>query len=512
MPINSNKIAKNTIILYFRMILLMVVSLYTSRVVLKVLGVNDYGIYNVVGGIVWVLGFLNGTLTTASARFITVSLTDNFSLKDRRTVFTSIFAVNIALAIIVIILSETVGLWFLYNKMQIPEERFTAAFWVYQMSVLTVAVNILGLVFNASIVAHEKMSMFAYLALFDAFAKLALVVLISYTTYDKLVTYAIAMLVIQILDRFFYALYCRMNFWNEIKPIMVIDKPLLKKMFNFIGWSAYGSFVSAGFTQGLNILLNLTFKTPLVNASRGISVQVQNAVVNFTNNLQMAINPQIIKTTAEKDFSNARRLLITNSKFAFYLLCLLSMPIIAETHLILNLWLDTVPRYAVNFCRIMLVISIWSCLASPLRTINQAEGHIRKFQLYECTLLLFIVPVSYFVLKIWQIPIVVFVVHFIFEMGAQLIRLKIVLPKIKMSIKDYFKNVYMKIIPVFIVPFPFIAAMHLTAKESPTRFVISVIGCEILLITTIVLFGISKEEMAFLKLAVKKQLKKWRKS
>ncbi|MCD8291382.1 MAG: lipopolysaccharide biosynthesis protein, partial [Prevotella sp.] len=447
---NNKRIAKNTIILYIRMLILMVVSLYTSRIVLEGLGVIDYGLYNVVGGIVVALGFLSGTLNTASSRFITVALSGR-NIDEMCKVFNNVLFVNFLLAVGVLVFGETVGLWFLYEKMQIPEERFNAAFWVYQMSVITIMINIIASAYNACIIAHEKMKAFAYITLVDAFGKLLVAYLLLHIiNYDKLIIYGFLLLLIQMTDRLIYGIYCKRNF-IETKAKMILDKSLLKNMFKFISWSAYGSFVVMGFTQGLNILLNIFFN-PAVNAARGISVQVQHAVVLFVTNFQTAINPQLTISTARGELNTARNLLLASSKFSFFLLCMLVLPIISETPFILNIWLKQVPEYTVSFVQIMLTISLWQSLANPLRIINQAEGNIKKFQIYECTTLLLIVPISYILLKKWEIPILVFCVHLTIELIAQYIRIRIVLPKIGMSMCSYFKKVYARLIPIFLIP------------------------------------------------------------
>lgn len=280
----NKRIAINTLFLYMRMLLLMVVSLYTSRIVLDALGVVDYGLYNVVGGVVVALGFLSGTLNTASSRFITVALSTG-CMDEMKKTFSNVLFVNIMLALVVFVAGETVGLWFLYNKMQIPPERFTAAFWVYQMSIATVMISIISSAFNACIIAHEKMKTFAYISLIDAFGKLLLAYLLLHISgYDKLIVYGVFLLAIQIIDRLVYGMYCSKHFL-ETRTKIKIDKHVLSKMFKFISWASYGSFVSIGFTQGLNILINLFFG-PTVNAARAVSVQVQNAVVAFTTNFQ----------------------------------------------------------------------------------------------------------------------------------------------------------------------------------------------------------------------------------
>lgn len=431
------------------MLLLMVVSLYTSRVLLSALGVVDFGLYNVVGGVVMMLGFLQGTMSTASSRFITVALSHK-DIDRMRKVFSNIFLINLFLSLVVVVLAETIGLWFLLEKMTIPDERVHASLWVYQFSVVSVALNIITVPFNASIIAHERMGAFAYISLFDAFAKLLIVYLITVSPFDRLIFYAFLIFFVHSVDIAIYNIYCIRKF-PETRTKFIYDKTIVKDIFSFVVWASYGSFVSVGFTQGLNIILNMFFG-PAVNAARGIAVQVQHAVVQFTNNFQTAINPQLMKKTAQQEFEDARNLLIASSKYSFFILCLIGIPIITNTPYILSLWLKNVPEYSVSFCRIMLCICIWSSLANSLRIVNQAEGNIKKFQICECSLLLLIMPISYITLKFWQIPILVFVVHLVIELLSQIVRVWIVLPKIRMSYGIYFIEVMAKVIPVFFLP------------------------------------------------------------
>lgn len=503
MPINSNSIAKNTMLLYIRMIILMLVALYTSRIVFTALGVEDFGIYNVVGGVVVVLAFLNGTLSTASSRYIVVALGEG-DKKHMSKVFFNVFLLNALLAIIIVVLAETVGLWFVCHKMQIPIERYNAALWVYHLSVITIVFNILSIPYNASIIAHERMKAFAYITLLDALAKLALAFIIQEIALDKLITYALLLMFIQIVDRIIYTRYCLRHF-EETHLRYSVDKRLLKEMMQFMSWSSYGSFVSVGFTQGINILLNLFFG-PAVNASRSIAVQIQNNVLHFINNFQTALNPQLMINTSSKNYMDVQKLLITGSKFSFYLLCMLGLPIISETHIIIKCWLGAVPDYAVSFCRIILVTSFIGTLANPLRSINQAQGDIKKFQLYECSVLLLIIPVSYMLLRQWEIPILVFYVHLAIELIAQFIRLAIVLPKINLSLNLYFKLVYVRILPVFILPMIPVLLINNTMNEGIYRLVINIFCIEISLGVLIYFIGLSGNERKYIKSMIKKKI------
>ncbi len=460
---DNKRILKNTLVLYFRMLVLMATSLYTSRVVLAALGISDYGIYNVVGGVVAVLGFLNGTLSTASSRYITVSLGKDTPLRTNQ-IFSSVMIINLLLCAFIVLLGETVGLWFLRNKMIISEARVDAAFWVYQISIITVLLNIISVPYNSIIIAHERMKAFAFISIFDAFAKLGVAYLISTIAIgDKLINYAILLLVIQLIDRFIYGQYCIRHF-NESRFHFYFDKKLFKEMGAFMSWSSYGSLVSVGFTHGLNIVLNM-FCGTAVNAARGISVQVQNAVNSFVINFQTAINPQITKSVARKDYECASKLFILSSKYSFFLICFLGLPIIGNADFILSIWLKQVPEYTKVFLQIMLVTCMFQSLAHPIRVVNQAEGNIKKFQIYECSFLALILPVSYIAMKYNYPPTSVFIVQLTIEILAHFIRMYIVLPKIGMTMVCYVKQIYMRILPTFI---PVLVLSVYLEKNEPT--------------------------------------------
>ena len=299
--VNNSKIAKNTIFLYFRMILLMAVSLYTSRVVLATLGIEDYGIYNVVGGFIGMLAFLNGAMSSSTQRFITIELGrgDEDSLKH---VFSTCVITHALIAALVLIIAETIGLWFVLEKMVIPDSRMTAAIVVYQCSIIISIVQIMSYPYNADIIAHEEMSAFAYISIYEAIANLGVAFLIRIGNFDRLILYAIALLVVKISVILIYRIYCKSQF-IEASAKKVFDKSLIKQMFSFTGWNLWGGLAGTLMGQGINVLLNLFFG-PVVNAARGLAVQVQSAVQMFATNFQMAMNPQIMKTYATGDLNH----------------------------------------------------------------------------------------------------------------------------------------------------------------------------------------------------------------
>lgn len=442
---NNKRIAKNSLFLYARMLLTMGISLYTSRVVLSTLGFSDYGIYNVVGGFVAMFSFINSSMTAATQRFFTIELGRNGNVA---TVFYTSRAIHIFLALLILILYESAGLWFFYNKMQIPSDRMVAAFWVLQCSVFSTLIVIISVPYNAVIVAHEKMSAFAYISLLEVILKLLIVFFVSWQKYDYLIVYAILMLTVQIVIRLCYGIYCKRNF-PETNMSLKINKSLFYKMLHFAGWTMGGNLAMMTYTQGLNVLLNMFFG-PVINAARGIAVQVQNAIIAFCSNFMVAVKPQITKSFAKNDLNRMHELIILSSKFSFYMLLCASLPLMLCANYILKLWLGNVPILTDIFLIIILCSSMIRALADPIITSIHATGNIKKFQLIEGSLLLCILPVSYCVLVLGYPSYSVFIVHLTFEIITQAVRVMIVLPQVKMKVKTYVQKV---VIPVVLVSF-----------------------------------------------------------
>lgn len=466
---NNKRIAKNTIVLYFRMLFMMTVSLYTSRVVLNALGVEDYGIYNVVGGIVAMFSFINGAMSTGTQRYLNFSLGIGNPIQLRK-IFNTCSNIHLILAFIIIFFSETIGLWFLYNQMNFPEERINAAFWVYQFSILTTIIMIISVPYNAIIIAHERMNVFAYISIIEAISKLLIAYLLLIGKTDRLILYAFLMLCIQIGIRILYGIYCKRHF-PETRFQFVKDKKLIKEILGFTGWNLWGSCAGIAFTQGINILLNIFFG-PVVNAARGIAVQVQSAVMQFSVNFQTALNPQIIKSYAQKDLIYMHKLIYRSSKFSFFLLLLLILPILLETETILSIWLKQVPEYAAPFLRLILCISIIDAISNPLMVSATATGKVKLYQGVCGGILLAIVPIAYIVLKLGASPISVFIVHLTVGIITFIARLIIIQRLINLSIKKYINIVIYRIILVGITSITFPLIIKILLTKSLLNFII----------------------------------------
>lgn len=500
---NNKRIAKNTILLYIRMLFLMLVSLYTSRIVLKVLGVEDFGIYNVVGGLVSMFSILSGSLSASISRFITYELGLGNQDKLKR-IFSSAVTIQLILSGIIIIVAETIGLWFLNTKMTIPDDRIVATNWVFQFSIVTFAINLISVPYNAAIIAHEKMSAFAYISILEASAKLAIAYLIGISPIDKLIFYAILMCVVAIIIRLTYSSYCKRKF-TECEYKFIWDKGLIKQMFGFAGWNFIGATSAILRDQGGNILINI-FCGPVVNAARGIAVQVNNAVQSFVTNFLTALNPQITKSFATGNHDYMITLVFKGAKFSFYLLLVLSFPIIINTKEILSLWLDTVPEHSTMFVRLILIFALSESLSHPLVTVMLATGKIRNYQIIVGGLQMLNLPISYILLYWGIFPEIIIIVAIIMSQCCLIARLILLRNMVNLPIKLYFKNVYFKIIFISLI------STILPILKLYLDFNISNIGLSFLslfiILVVIYYIGLNKDEKKFIYLRFIKVLNK----
>lgn len=482
--------------LYIRMLFTMAISLYTSRVVLNTLGVNDYGIYNVVGGVVTMFSFLNSSMSSATQRFLSFELGQN-NIPKLQKVFSMSVNIHVLIALIIFILAETLGLWFLNNQLNIPEARVEAANWVYQFTILSFMVTVAGVPFNASIIAHERMNIFAYISIADVTLKLLVVFILQWLGFDKLKLYAILVFGVTFLVSFIYWLYCTHNFKNQ-RYSFHWDHSLFKTLINYAGWNLWGQAASVTLNQGINILLNIFFG-PAINAARGIAYQVNGAVNGFVSNFQMAMNPQIVKSYASDDQKYMHSLIFRGSKYSFFLLLIISVPLLIETETILFWWLQVVPEYTVLFCRLILTNALIDCISGPLITSALASGKIKKFQFMVGCLLLVVLPVSYLLLKMGFPPQATLFVSIVVSIIALFTRLWIISPLVNLSIFTFIKSVLLRIIPVSILSILLPLLMEFSIDHVVARFfavcIASILSTSICIYTV----GLRKDEQLFIK-------------
>lgn len=492
--INNTRIAKNTLMLYFRMFFTMLVSLYTSRVILNTLGVEDYGIYSVVGGIITMFTFINSAMVSSTQRYLNFELA--IGNENRlRSVFNTSLQIHALISIVIIILGETVGVWFLLEKLVIPESRITAAMWVYQCSIISCVVNIMSVPYNADIIAHERMSTFAYISILEVTLKLLIVYMLVVSPYDKLTVYAILLLLVQLFIRYIYSRYCNKHFKESLLKIE-FNKSLFKEMSGFAGWSFWGNLSSILYTQGLNMMLNIFFG-PVVNAARGIAIQVQSAVQQFVSGFQTALNPQITKNYAAGNLEDMHSLMFRSARFSFLLLFFISLPVLLETDFLLALWLKNVPENAVVFTQIMICISLIYTTANPCAIANQATGKVKVYQMVVGGILLTILPISYVVLKLGAPAYSVFIIHFCVESVAQFYRMYMLRSLINLPIREYLNNIYIPVFATVVMSIILPLIVHAQFAYGWLQFFAVCFTCVISVGFSIYWIGITKYERDF---------------
>lgn len=506
---NNKRIAKNTLFLYLRQIFVMAVALYTSRVVLATLGVIDYGIYNVVGGVVAMFSFINASMTTSTQRFLTFELGKK-DYKQLAKVFAASLNVHYAIGIIAVVLAETIGLWFLNYKLNIPAARMTAANWVYQCSVLSFFLSITQVPYNASIVSHEKMNIFAYFSIIDVVLKLAIVYLLVISPFDKLIFYAILILAVTSFSRMLYRVYCRKHF-TECRSKLFWDKPLYQQLTGFAGWNLFGSVAWLLRGQSMDIVINLFFG-PALNAAKGVANSVTNAVNTFVSNFMTALNPQITKNYAQNEISTMETLCYRACRFSFILLFAIAFPLIMNINFVLGIWLVEVPKYTAIF----VVLILADCLvnaafgSSPFITAMMATGNIRNYQIVVSSIIILIIPISYVLLRIGGDPPSIFYVMIAISFLSDLARFYFCNKQIGFHYSSLGKHVVLPIALGLIVALPIPIALRETVcnENNWINFFILCVNCEITLGLAAYYIIVEKHERVVIMSAIKNKLGK----
>ena len=500
---NNKRIAKNTLVLYVRMFLMMAISLYTSRVVLKTLGVEDFGIYNVVGGIVSMMGVVNGAMSVSTTRYLTFELGKGDMVKLKQT-FGMCVNIYCLLALLLFVLSETIGLWFLNTQLVIPDNRMTAANWVFQFSIISTIFSLLSNPYNAVIISREKMNVYAYISLFDAILKLIIVYMLLVVPFDRLIFWGFMLMILMILNNSIYFFYCNKKY-QESRYSFYWDTPLFKQLLSYTGWNLFGSLSGVAKGQGLNILLNIFFN-PSVNAARGIAYQVNTVVSQFFTNFYTAVRPQITKYYAQQDLNSMFKLVYRSSKMSFFLILLISLPLIIEAPYVILLWLGQLPEYVVPFMRLIVVITAVDAMASPLMTTAHATGKIALYQFLVGTANILNLPISYLFLYLGYTPVVVFQISLVIAVISIFLRLWIVKRLVDFPVMDYIWNVIFKCILVTVFSSLIPVAVYNFVTDNLNGFIIV---CFITFISTIFAtyyVGLDRNERLFVLEFVKKKI------
>lgn len=502
---NNQKLAKNTVFLYIRMIVVMLITFFTTRILLSTLGIEDFGIYNVVCGFVTMFSFLNTSMANGVQRFYSFAIGKN-DPKSISKIFTLAAIIQLIIAIIIIVIVETVGIWYLYNKMNISANRVFAAFWVFQNALLSLFFVILTVPYNGAVMAYEKMNFYSIVSIIDAILKLVVVFILPYCGIDKLICYGLLISVISILDFLFNFFYCKRHF-PQIKFVRHIDRDLLPSMISFSGWNIFGSLAHMGKIQGVNLVLNAFWGT-VVNTAFGISAQISNAVSSLTAGFVTALRPQMIKSFAAGDLDYTMKLLYSASKLTFFLVLIIAVPIFEEISSILDFWLGVgkYPEMTIVFCKLTILTVLFDSFATPLSIIVHASGKMRTFQIVCSLVIISVVPLSYIVAKLWNDAVIVISIGLFTTILAQLVRLLLIKNIIKFSIISYCVKVFIPTTIVFLLSC--IAALlvnRISIENLEFWGVLMKIGLNVIVCFIVIyIIGLSKTEKNLVKSFIKK--------
>ena len=494
--VNSKRIAKNTVMLYVRMLVTMVVSLYTSRVVLEVLGVDDFGIYNVVGGIVIVLSFLNNSMSTSTQRFLNFELGTNNG-KGAKQVFSTAILLHIFIGLIITLLAFTIGFYFLEYEMNIDSGRMLASRYVFFFSVLTFVFQTITVPYNSIIIAHERMSAYAYLSIVEVVLKLLIVYLIRIIDADHLIIYALLSFIVSVLIRIAYIIYSKYNFEEAVFARKFIDRQKFKQMFSFSSWSIVGNLGYILHTQGISIVTNIYFNTA-INAAQGIANQVNSAVTSFTTNFQVALNPQIVKSYAAKEMEAMHQLIFRGCKFSYFLVLIFTVPIIVETPQILNMWLTTIPPDTIIFVRLILIVTLINSFSNIMAVAQGATGNVKVYQIVLTSIGLLHIPLAMVFFELNFPAYFATVVYIFLSLILMLTRILFVVKSVSIKLSIFFKEVCFPTIIASIVAFIPSAAFHKLLPDTILGFFSSCFISIISVLLAIYFIGLNGSERDYI--------------
>lgn len=477
--------------LYIRMLFLMIVNLYTSRVILQALGVEDYGVYNAIAGFIAMFSMVSSAIASAISRFITFVLGQGDKDKLKK-VFSTAIIIQLTLATIVVVLVEAVGVWFLNTHMTIPDGREVAANWVLQFALVTFVLNLWSTPYNAALIAHEKMAAFAYIGIFEGVANLIIAFMVMYSPFDRLIVYGAFICLIALITRMIYNGYCKKHF-DECIFKWTFDYNLFKEMFSFAGWNFIGSISGLLRDQGINILFNV-FCGPIINAARGLAIQVQTAVFKFSSNFYVAVQPQITKSYASDNVDESHDLVLRSSRFAFLLLTALIVPLITETDFILQLWLKEVPAHTTSFVQIILLCTLIDSLSTPLIYLMLATGNIKRYQIVVGLFNFINFPVAWIILYCGGSPELAQLSIIFFSLGALILRISMLRPLTHFPVRDFMVSTVSRCL--FIVTICFIVSLTISQKmdNGLSRFILNFSVTELTLGILLLTIGLNTGE------------------
>lgn len=503
---NNRRIAKNTIVLAVQQSLSLIVALYTSRVIIQALGVEDFGIFNVIAGFVTMFAFLNVSMNNAVQRFYNYEYGKNGE-NGANVVFNNAIVIQLVLSIVIMLLIETIGLWYLYNELVIPENSFYSAFWVYQFSSFSLLFIIMQIPFSAAIAAHERMLCFASVSILDSILKLIVAIAIKQITGDRLLIYGFLLFLISVSDFLIYAIYAIRNF-SEIRLSRIHDLSSLKQMLTFSGWNFFGSFAGVAKEQGVNLVLNYFFG-PVINASRGIAYQVSGALKSFVSTVMISGRPQLTQSYAQHNYKRTIQLMFNLSKASFLILLLFSIPVIINIDYILNVWLSTeIPQYTGIFVNLVIVMSLIEALSPPISFVVHASGRMAKYQLINSSITILIIPVSYIFLKMGADAVSVFWLGILFQVLCQISSILILKSIISYSILEYMRSVIIPLLYVIIISSSVVWFSRGLFYDGFLRLICTTIASTCCIIISSYFFVFDTNEKLVIKAALNKVLKR----
>ncbi len=495
MPDNTSsnqRIAKNTLFLSIRMVIVLVINLFTTRIVLYALGVEDYGVYNVVCGFVSMFGFLNTSMSNGIQRFFNYEYGKNGEAGANIVYCTSLF-IQVTLSVIVVVLVEIVGLWFLHNKMVIPSERMLASEWIFQFSVVMFVLGIMQAPFTAAITAHERFDFYAVVSVLDAILKFGIAYFLLVVSSNRLIVYGFLMAMISLTNIILYFSYCKKNF-KEIYFKPIFNKQMFKSMLGFSGWNLFGSFSGVMVDQGINLVLNFFFG-PIVNAARGVALQVNGAVQSFVTNISIPVRPQVTQSYAYGNIERTMNLTFSVSKISCAIILVLAIPASFEIDYLLNLWLgDNVPEHTALFTVIILLTSLVTNLNWATSGVVHATGVMRDYQVYGSLLKMSSVPIAFVLLKMYKIPEIALLLVFVCHVLAHIVGLFFIKKLVGMSLRTYFIKVVFPIMIMFVTSVVSLYGLHSLMPEGIIRLIVVSFASLLIVSTILLMIGFSKKE------------------
>lgn len=507
---DSNKrIARNTFFMSARMVFVLLISLYTTRVVLKVLGVEDYGVYNVVCGFVMLFSFLNTSMSNGIQRFFNYEYGKN-GPEGANRVYVTALLIQLLLGVLIVVLTESFGLWYLHNKMVIPVERMYAAEWIFQFSIASFLIIIMQVPYTAAVMAHEKMDYYAFVSILDAVLRLIIVLVLPYIKADRLIMYGFALLMMRGLEFLLYFIYCKKKFVEIHIPKITTgtNKQLFRSMLGFSGWNLFGSFSNMMRDQGINLIMNLFFG-PIVNAARGVAMQVNSGVTGLVSSILTPVRPQVVQSYARGEMDRVMHLTYTISKFSLFFLLMLSLPLCVEIDFILSIWLgENIPQHTQAFIIIILLTSAILIPMSSQAALVHASGKMRNYQVIGSTVKILSVPISYFMLKAGYAPEWALWMVLLFDLIGLIVGMFIIRTLMPFHIWDYTKKVFLPVIPIAILSFAPCWLLHINMSNGIIRFIIVLMVSTIVSGCLIYLTGMTKEEKILIRQLLNNRIKR----